>query len=118
MTAPTTPAEVAAAYFTHWKARDFAAFRKLLADDVTFTGPLGRASDAEECVQGIEGLSRIVTDITVEKIVSNDEDAISWFLLHTTVTDTPVPVANRSHVEDGLITRIQVTFDPRPLVTG
>ena len=28
----------------------------------------------------------------------------------------PTPVANWSHVEDGLITRIRVTFDPRGML--
>jgi len=34
-------AALATAYFRAWKARDFAGFRSILADDVTFTGPLG-----------------------------------------------------------------------------
>jgi len=34
--------------------------------------------------------------------------------LRTTVAP-PFPTANRTHVEDGKITGIRVTFDPRPL---
>jgi hypothetical protein len=41
-------------------------------------------------------------------------DVLTWFELHTKDAD-PIPVANWSHVEDGWITRIRVTFDPRPL---
>jgi hypothetical protein len=42
------------------------------------------------------------------------EDVLTWFDLHTTIAP-PAPVANWSHVEDGRITRIRVTFDSRPL---
>ncbi|WP_377270539.1 nuclear transport factor 2 family protein [Peterkaempfera sp. SMS 1(5)a] len=118
MTATTaTPAQVAAAYFETWRARDFAAFRALLADDATFSGPLGRAADADECVAGIKGMSQIVTDIVVDRIVADGADVITWFQLHTSLAD-PIPVANWSRVENGLITRIRVAFDARPLTSG
>ena len=42
-------------------------------------------------------------------------DVITWFRLKTTVADAELPVVNWSHVEDGRITAIKVTFDPRPL---
>ncbi len=41
-------------------------------------------------------------------------DVLTWFDLHTSVAP-PAPTANWSHVEDGRITTIQVTFDARPL---
>ena len=109
------PAAVAAAYFDAWRAKDFDALAALLADDVDFAGPLGQARGAAECRRGIEGLSRIVTDVVVQKRWVHGDDAITWFELHTTVAP-PCPVVNWSHVEDGRITRIRVTFDPRPLL--
>lgn len=36
--------------------------------------------------------------------------------LHTTKTSQPLPVVNWSHVENDKITKIRVTFDPRPLI--
>ena len=112
------PAALATAYFRAWKARDFAGFRSILADDVTFTGPLGQAASADECVEGIRGMSQIMTDIVVRKIFVNGPDVLTWFDLHTKVTKDPLPVANWSHVRDGKISSIQVTFDPRPLTSG
>ena len=41
-------------------------------------------------------------------------DVLTWFDLHTNVAP-PCPTANWSHVEHGVITRIRVAFDPRPL---
>ncbi|MGA5701586.1 nuclear transport factor 2 family protein [Peterkaempfera bronchialis] len=110
-------AQVAAAYFETWKARDFTALRSLLADDVEFSGPLARVRGADDCIRGIEGLSRIVTDVVVRKVFRDGGDVLTWFELHTTVAD-PVPVANWSRVEGGLITRIRVVFDARPLASA
>jgi hypothetical protein len=59
-------------------------------------------------------MSRIVTDIVVQKRFADEPDFLTWFDLHTSVAP-PCPTANWSHVENGKITRIRVTFDPRPL---
>jgi ketosteroid isomerase-like protein len=111
----TDPAQVAERYFETWKARDFSGFRALLRDDVTFRGPLGTADNADECVAGIRGMSEIVTDIVVLKIFTNGPDVVTWFDLYTK-NAPPTPTANWSHVEDGRIARIRVTFDPRPIL--
>lgn len=108
------PADVAAAYFDAWKGKDFATLRSLLADDVTFDGPLARLDNADDCVKGLEGMSQITTDVVVHKRFVDGADVLTWFDLHTTVAD-PVPTANWSHVEDGRITSIRVAFDARPL---
>ncbi|MGE5292890.1 MAG: nuclear transport factor 2 family protein [Micromonosporaceae bacterium] len=110
------PANVVATYFDSWRTKDFERLRSVLAEDVTFAGPLGTANGADECQKGIEGLSRITTDIVVQKRFADGPDVLTWFDLHTSAAP-PCPVANWSHVENGKITRIRVTFDPRPLVS-
>ena len=102
------------AYFQAWKEKDFERYQALLADDVSFVGPLGTADGPEECREGIEHLAEITTDIDIVKQFVDGEDILTWFDLHTTIAP-PAPVANWSHVEDGRITRIRVTFDSRPL---
>ncbi|MEA2827195.1 MAG: hypothetical protein QOG43_1634 [Actinomycetota bacterium] len=111
------PRTVLATYFDAWKAKDFDAYQSLLADDVTFDGPLGQAVGAKQCRLGLEALSEIVTDVVVEHVFVDGPDVLTWFQLHTSVAP-PCPTANWSHVEDGKITRIRATFDPRLLVTG
>ena len=111
------PRELAATYFRSWRAKDFDTLRSILADDATFVGQLCTAGSADECVRGIKGLSEIVTDIAVEKVFVDGPDVLTWFQLHTSVAE-PCPVVNWSHVEDGKIARIRVTFDPRPLTAA
>jgi hypothetical protein len=110
----STAADVAATYFDAWQAGDFARLRSILADDVTFDGPLGHADNAEECIAGLRRMSEIVTDIVIRKTFVDGADVLTWFDLHTARTG-PLPTVNWRHVDDGKITFIRVTFDPRPL---
>jgi hypothetical protein len=113
-TDPRPPAEVLREYFNAWAAKDFARLRALLADDVTFVGPLGRAHDADRYVEGIARLSEIVEDVVVEKMVIDGPDVMTWFELRTSVAE-PRPVVNWSTVESSRIKRVRVAFDPRGL---
>ena len=42
-------------------------------------------------------------------------DVITWFELRS-ASAGPMAIVNWSHAEDGKVTRIRVTFDPRPLL--
>ncbi|MBC5823214.1 MAG: nuclear transport factor 2 family protein [Candidatus Eremiobacteraeota bacterium] len=107
--------ETAEEYFTAWKIKDFSRLKAILDDDVTFVGPLGRADGAEACVRGLTGLSQMLTDVVIEKMFVDGADVATWFNLHTQGAPA-CPTVNWSHVENGKITRIRVTFDPRPLI--
>ncbi len=108
---------VMSAYFAAWRARDAAAMRALLADDVTFAGPLGRANGADEYVEAFQRLFAITTDVVVELMVARENDVLSWFELHTSVAP-PTPVANLARVDAGKVERVRVTFDPRAIIAG
>jgi SnoaL-like domain len=111
------PTAIMAAYFDCWRKGDLATLRMILADDFSFRGPLGQVDNAEDGVAAMRGLVQMTTDIVVRKVFTDGPDVLTWFELHTTVAP-PCPVANWSHVADGKIARIRVTFDPRPLLGG
>ena len=110
-------AELAEAYFTAWQDRDFTRLRSLLADDVSFAGPLATIDGADECVAGLDGMARVLDRIEVKERFGDAAGVITWFDLHTTVAD-PAPTANWMRVEDGLITEIRVAFDPRGILAA
>lgn len=110
-----TPADLAVAYFDAWRAGDMDAYRALLAEHVDFAGPFGAAHGIDECVEGMRGLAANTTDLVVHTMVADETDVLTWFDLHT--AKAVCPVANWTHVEHGEITRIRVTFDPRPLLS-
>jgi ketosteroid isomerase-like protein len=108
---------IAATYFRAWKERDFAALRAVLADDVTFQGPLATLHDADACVRGLQGMAQILDDVVVQHVFVDGDDVLTWFDLHTTVAP-PTPTANWQHIEGGKIRSIRVAFDPRGLTAG
>jgi len=110
-------AELAGRYFDAWQARDEQALAEILAEDVTFRGPLGTANGRDQCIAGLMGMLGIVTAIEVQARVADEHDVITWFDLHTPVA-APAPTANWSHVQDGHITGIRVAFDPRGIIAG
>jgi len=112
---PADPRAAATAYFRAWQAHDAGALRAVLADHATFTGPLGKAGNADEMATAIQRLFAITTDVVVQKMAVDGDDVITWFDLHTTVAP-PAPVANWSEVRDGKIVRVRVTFDPRGIL--
>jgi hypothetical protein len=54
-------------------------------------------------------------DIAVDQMVSGGSYVLSWFRF-VLVSGSAVRAANRCEVADGVITRIEVTFDPRPFI--
>lgn len=107
-------AKVATSYFDAWKVNDFETMRSLVAEDVTFAGPLANLEGASDYIDGIKGMSQIKSDIVIRKVFVDGPDILTWFELHTTVA-SPVPVANWLHVEEGKITSLRVAFDAREL---
>ncbi len=107
-------AKVATTYFDAWRVNDFDTMRSLVADDVTFAGPLAQLEGAAAYMEGIQGMSQIKSDLIIRKVFVDGPDVLTWFDLHTTVA-SPVPVANWIHVEDGKITSLRVAFDAREL---
>jgi limonene-1,2-epoxide hydrolase len=114
-TRTTTPAEVAAAYFRAWQHGDIDQVRPLLDPGVTFAGALGSTSGIEETLRGLAGMFAMTRQVEVVKRWTDGPDVLTWFEL-STATAGPLAIVNWSHVEDGRITRIRVTFDPRPIL--
>jgi ketosteroid isomerase-like protein len=108
---------VATTYFSAWKERDFEKLRSVLADEVTFSGPMGAADGADECLMGLQGMAKDMDDINIQVIVAEGSDVITWYELHMRGAE-PLPTANWSHIEDGKITSIRATFDPRPMMAA
>ncbi|MGM7668996.1 nuclear transport factor 2 family protein [Microbacterium sp. A93] len=116
MTGAEATSRAATIYFDAWRDRDFDLLRTVLADDVEFAGVLGSAHGADECIAGLRGMAEgVMDDLVLHARVVEGQDAMTWFDL-VAKNGAVVPTVNWSHVENGLITRIRVTFDPRPLL--
>jgi hypothetical protein len=56
-----------------------------------------------------------MTDILIHKMVVEGPDVVTFYDLRMEGIE-PMRTAIWSHIEDGKITAIQATFDPRPLL--
>lgn len=106
---------MAAAYFRAWQGNDIDQVRPLLHPAVDFAGAMGSTSGADETLRGLAGMFAMTRQVEVIKRWADGPDVLTWFEL-STATAGPLPVVNWSYVEHGLITRIRVTFDPRPIL--
>jgi SnoaL-like domain len=110
-----SPASIAAAYFDAWKSNDIERVRPLLHEDVDFAGALGSTRGVEDTLAGLGGMFALTEQVEVVKRWVDGPDVLTWFELRT-ASAGPTAIVNWSHVEAGRITRIRVTFDPRPLL--
>ena len=111
-----SPAEVAAAYFDAWTNNDIGRVRPLFHEEVTFDGALGSTRGIEETVAGLGRMFAMTEHVEVLHRWLDGPDVLTWFELRT-MTAGPLAIVNWTHVDAGLITRIRVTFDPRPLLS-
>jgi ketosteroid isomerase-like protein len=116
-----TPDQLAAGYFDAWAAGDAEQLRPLLADDVSFRGPLAEVDGADDYIASIAGLFRATEKLVIQRrwVDTGPEagagDVLTWFDLHLPGAP-PTPVASWIHVEHGAIRRVQVNFDPRGML--
>src|ERR1700758_4995005 len=101
----TDAGALAATYFRAWQDGDFGTLRSVQADD------------GDTCLQGLRGMAQIITKIDIQHMFVDGPDVLTWFDLHTSVAP-PCPTANWSHVENGKISRIRVTFDAREIAAA
>lgn len=107
-----TAADIVDRYSRALAARDFAAARALLADNLRFEGPIDRFDRADDYVKAIAGLYGMVKGIEHQATVAEGEHVAVFYVL-----DTPVaraPVAEWYTVRDGKIVTLRAYFDARP----
>jgi len=110
--AQTNAKEIVDRYNKALGARDFAAARALLADDLRFEGPIDRFERADDYVAAIKGLFGMVKGVEHQVSIGEGDQVAVFYVL-----DTPMaraPVAEWYTVRDGKITSLHTYFDARP----
>jgi hypothetical protein len=93
---------------------DFAAARKLLADNLVFQGPFDNFNKPEPYLDALKKLHPIVKGVKLHKLFVDGNDAC---LLYDMETNTPVGTAficEWYQVREGKIASIRAVFDARP----
>jgi limonene-1,2-epoxide hydrolase len=108
---------LASACLAAWTGGDVEAVRGMIHDDVTFDGPLGHTEGADEYMEGLRGMSRMVSGVHQHRIAVDGEDVFIAYDLLTEVAG-PIPTVGWYRVRDGRIAALRAYFDPRPLLGG
>ena len=101
-------------YFAAWRRGDLERLKGLLDDRVSATGPLATVQGAHEHATSLLRSLVLFRDIAVDQMLSDGRFVITWFRFEL-ISGSTVRAANRCEIVDGMITGIEVTFDPRPL---
>lgn len=107
-----TATDIVDRYFQALGARDFAAARAFLADDLRFEGPIDRFDRADDFMKEISGLYGMVRGADHQARIADGDEVAVFYLLDTALA--LAPVAEWHTVRAGKIARIRAYFDARP----
>jgi len=93
-------------------AKDFAAARRLLADDLHFEGPIDKFNRADDYVTAITRLHGMVRGVEHQATIAEGDEVAVFYVLDTPIAKAPV--AERYTVRSGKITQLRAYFDARP----
>lgn len=95
-----------------WTSGDFPTARTLLRDDVTATDPYGATDGAENYLDELRGLAKLVAGADQRRVLVDGENVCVFYDLVTVDAGT-VPSTTWYHISDGMIDSIQAYFDTR-----
>ena len=105
-----TPKQVAEAYFDAWRTRDANAMRTILADDVHFEGPLGRADDADGVIAGFARLAAVPAEgPDVKRLWVDGNETLTWFEMHQEGVPS-MTACNWLTAKDGKVAYIRIFY--------
>ena len=99
---------------------DFAAARKVLADDLAFQGPFDTFHKPEPYLEALKKLHPIIKGVKVHKLFVDGDDACMLYDMETNSPAGTAFIAEWYHVTHGghdgagKIASIRVVFDARP----
>lgn len=109
------PRSVMVRYFDAWRCGDGGALEEILADDVHASGPLATVDGGARHAASLAQSSSLFRDIVIEHMVVDDQTVLTWLSLELR-NGTTTAACNRCEVVEGLVRRVQIVFDPRPLI--
>lgn len=103
--------EVVLAYIKALNDEDFEAARKLVNDDLTFDGVLGKRNGADAYFQDME---KMKFKYKVQKVFSNGNDVCLFY--DVDMGSASALTSGWYHLKYGKISSLKVIFDPRPIL--
>lgn len=112
------PRAVARMCLAAWTSGDLERTRSLLADEVSFAGPLGTTRGVDAYIDGIRKMAEIVERADERTAFAEGDDVCIIYDLVTRTPPASISTAGWYKVRDGKVVAVRAFFDPRPLVSG
>ncbi|MGW4378092.1 nuclear transport factor 2 family protein [Streptomyces albidoflavus] len=93
-------------------AADADGLRGVLADDVTFEGPVAKAAGVAECVAGLVEMGKMISGEGVEVRLADSGNVLTWSTVRVG-GGTGRPTVTWLRVDGERITAIRTVFDAR-----
>jgi len=90
--------------------------RSLLADEVTFVGPLGATQGVDDYIKGIIQMANIVERAEEKEIFGEGDNVCIIYDLVFKNPEVSIPTAGWYQIKEDKIIAVRAYFDPRPLV--
>ncbi|RZD67188.1 nuclear transport factor 2 family protein [Streptomyces albidoflavus] len=104
--------QVAERFHAALTAADADGLRGVLADEVTFEGPVATASGAAECVAGLVEMGKMISGDQVEVRLADGGDVLTWSTVRAG-GGPGRPTVTWLRVDGERITAIRTVFDAR-----
>jgi SnoaL-like protein len=108
-------AEVLRSFYRAVVARDFAAARRYLREDLVFVGLFETYPSADAYLAALTGLMQITVRLDIKALIAEGENVAVFFELETRAPAEAVTLVAEWHqVRDGKIYHVASAFDGRP----
>ncbi|MFD4306862.1 nuclear transport factor 2 family protein [Streptomyces albidoflavus] len=104
--------QVAERFHAALTAADADGLREVLADEVTFEGPVATASGVAECVAGLVEMGKMISGDQVEVRLADDGNVLTWSTVRAG-GGPGRPTVTWLRVDGERITAIRTVFDAR-----
>ena len=107
---------IAEAYYTAIKEKNTANMSKYLAPDVHYVNPLAEMTSKEEALTAAQKLFLLTKTLTIHRIFSSGKQVVVIFDLEFLPPIDKLPIAALLTIHNKLITKLEMFFDPRPII--
>ena len=110
-----TPLSIAEAYYTAMGNKNIEGMAKYLHPDISFKAPLAQMEGKENVLDAAIKLATIIKGLNIRKMFENHNQAMLVLDLDFPGPIGHFPSASLLTVQEGLITKIELFYDARPL---
>lgn len=107
-------AAIAQAYYTAIAERNIVELEKYLDANILFIAPLAKVTGKQDFVETLKRFVTFFTALTIRSTFGNEHQAMVAYTLEFPGSIGKVETAALLHIENNLITKIELYYDARP----